>query len=410
MFLEVCSTQVIVGRVGGFTELSRLLIVGMLIIGIALLGALSAACEGEPPTATPEPTPRPTYTPIPTPTPTVTPTPAPTPTPTATPRPPLPTATPLPTPTATPKPILTPDDVLEVVRDSIVRVNVGSHQGSGFILDTDGHILTSSELIPVDGADILVTHATTGTVTATLVGRDERKGVALLRIMFASDVTPLNVTGDAYVPSGEHVVAVGFPGGAAGQFPAGLAGNVQARHEIDGTLFLQIDKQIAEGLTGGPLLNLNTDVVGIISPRTTEVLGPGASGSGLGVSIQSILANVNDLKQGATCFRPHNPEPKSINPIPPFPRLYQGTITINGQAAPVGTIVQARVAGYVTDVVVVTEAGTLPLMTVQPPEEDGYVGEEVQFYVNCFRTPETDNYVSDLRDPLGDIDLTIITA
>lgn len=387
---------------------------GVIAAGIVLAIGLSGACDGEPPTPTPTATPIPTYTPLPTHTPTVTPTPTITPTPTATPRPPLPTATPLPTPTATPKPIRTPEEVVAEVGNSIVRINVGNLQGTGFVLDEEGHIVTSSELIPLDAREIQVTHATTGSVLATLVGRDELRDVALLRLAVDAEIPPLSLVGDAFVPAGESIVAVGYPGGAGGQVPTGASGRIQARHEIGVTLFFQIDRQFAEGLSGAPIFNLNTDVVGIVSPRIVEVLGPGSTASGLGISVRSILSNAEDLKRGATCFRTHEPPVTSINPLPPFPRLYQGTVTIDGQPAPIGTSIQARIAGYVTDVELVVEAGKLPLMTVQPPEEAGYVGEEVRLYVNCFEVaiddPEKRVYVSDVSNPLVRIDLILTTT
>ena len=398
----------------GASGLLRLVLLGLITMGIVLAVGLSGACNGEPPTPTPTATPIPTYTPLPTHTPTVTPTPTITPTPTATPRPPLPTATPVPTPTATPKPIRTPEEVVAEVGDSIIRINVGNLQGTGFVLDEEGHIITSSELIPLDAGEIQVTHATTGSVLATLVGRDELRDVALLRLAFDAEIPPLSLVGDAFVPAGESIVAVGFPGGAGGQVPTGASGRIQARHEIGGTLVFQIDRQFVEGLSGAPIFNLNTDVVGIVSSRSEAVLGPGAAGSGLGVSIGSILADAENLKRGATCFRPHNPPPSTVNPVPPFPRLYQGTGTVNGAPAPVGTRIQARIAGYVTDVELVVEAGKLPLMTVQPPEEPGYVGEEVRFYVNCFEVaiddPEKRFYVSDVSNPLVSVDLILTTT
>lgn len=389
-------------------------LLGVIAVGIVLAIGLSGACNGEPRTPTPTPTPIPTYTPLPTHTPTATPTPTITPTPTATPRPPLPTATPLPTPTATPKPIRTPEEVVAEVRDSVVRINVGSRQGTGFVLDEEGHIVTSSELIPLDAREIQVTHATTGAVLATIVGRDELRDVALLRLAVDAEIPPLSLVGDAFVPTGESIVAVGYTGGAGGQVLTGASGRVQARHEIGVTLYLQIDRQFVEGLTGAPIFNLNTDVVGIVSPRIVEVLGPGSSASGLGIAIRSILSNVEDLKRGATCFRMHEPPVTSINPLPPFPRFYEGTVTIDGQPAPIGTRIQARIAGYITDVILVAETGKLPLVTVQPPEEPGYVGEEVRLYVNCFEVsiddPEKRIYVADVNDPVENIDLTLTTT
>ena len=399
--------------VGGriVSRLSKQKLIGALAVGFVLGLALIAGCnDGDSPTPTPWPTAVVAYTPLPTNTPTATPTPTVTPTPSATPRPPLPTATPQPTPTATPRPLLSVAEVIGLVEDSVVRVIVGNRQGTGFVLDASGYIVTSSDLVPLEGAEVFVYHPLTGSTAATIVGRDEFRDVVVLRPSVPGEIPPLSLLSDSYVPSGERIVAVGFPGGAAGQVPTGMAGGVQARYEIDNTLYFQIDTRFAEGLSGAPILNLNADVVGIVSPKNVQVLGPGSASVGLGVSIRSILSNVENLKRGASCFRPHKPEPGGVNAIPPFPRLFQGTVTLDGEPAPVGTLVQARVHGYVTEVATIARAGVLPLITVQPPEEEGYANEPVRFYVNCFEAPQTGTYIADINNPDEGIGLVITTA
>ena len=219
---------------------------GVVLLSVILALAAGAACNGQS-TPAPSPTPRPTYTPVATPTATATPTPTVTPTPTATPRPLLPTATPLPTPTPTPKPILKPIDVIPVVEGSTVRINIGNAQGTGFVFDDEGHILTSSDLIPLDATEIRVTHATIGTVRATLVGRDALKDVAVCSWTFLRR-SPLELVGDAFVPPNETIVAIGYLGGATGQGANGVSSRILARHEIGGTLYFQTETHSARAL------------------------------------------------------------------------------------------------------------------------------------------------------------------
>ena len=392
----------------------KLALSGVVLLSVILALAVGAACNGEA-TPAPPPTPRPTYTPLPTETATATPTPTVTPTPTATPRPPLPTATPLPTPTPTPKPILTPGDVIPVVQGSTVRINIGNAQGTGFVFDDEGHILTSSDLIPLDATEIRVTHATIGTVRATLVGRDALKDVAVLRLDVAAEIPPLELVGDAFVPPNETIVAIGYLGGATGQGANGVSSRIQARHEVGGTLYFQIETPFGEGLSGAPIFNLNTDVIGIVSLRNEHVLGPGQTGSGIGVSISSILSNVDQLKQGARFFLP-DPiceelvRPGLPEPVPVFPRIFTGRATLDGQPMLVGATIQARLGCYVTTIEIVETEGYYPLTYVGPQQEEGFAGRFVKFYLNGFLANETFAFEVDLSNPIVVLDLTAESA
>ena len=387
----------------------RLALSGVVLLSVILALAAGAACNGQA-TPVPTPTPRPTYTPLPTETATATPTPTVTPTPTATPRPPLPTATPLPTPTPTPKPIISLEDVVREVESSVVRINIGNTQGTGFVFDDEGHILTSSDLIPLDATEIRVTHATTGTVRATLVGRDARKDVAVLQLDVPAEIPALELVGDAFVPPSESIVAVGFPGGAAGQGATGLSGRIRTRHEIDETLYFQTDPAFGAGLNGAPILNLNAVVIGIVSLRNEQLLGPAQTSVGIGVSIGSILSNVDDLTKGAKFFLPNrncDVTNGSVPPLPPFPLFFSGQATLHGQPAPVGATIQARLECYITTFTFVREEGVYRNVHVAPPEEDdGFVGSPVKFYVNGFLADQTFNYRRSLSDPNETLDLT----
>ena len=160
---------------------------------------------------------------------------------------------------------------------------------------------------------------------------------------------------------------------------------------------------------------MNTDVIGIVSLRNEHVLGPGQTGSGIGVSISSILSNVDALKQGARFFaanpicadlvRPGLPEP-----IPVFPRIFTGRATLHGQPAPNGGTIQARLECYITTIGVIQTEGFYPLTYVGPQQEEGFEGRPVMFYINGFLANETFSFEVNLSDPIVPLDLSAGSA
>ncbi len=145
--------------------------------------------------------------------------------------------------------------------------------GSGFIISQDGFILTNHHV--VDGADeILVTLADKREFKARLIGSDRRTDVALVKI---------NVTG---LPSlrfgdpnklrvGEWVLAIGSPFGLENTVTAGIV-SAKGRDTGDYLPFIQTDVAVNPGNSGGPLLNMRGEVVGInsqIYSRTGGFMG-----------------------------------------------------------------------------------------------------------------------------------------
>ena len=294
-----------------------------------------------------------------------------------------------------------------------MRINIGNVQGTGFVFDDEGHILTSSDLIPLDATEIRVTHATTGTVRATLVGRDGRTDVAVLQLDVPAEIPALDLLGDDFVPPNESILAVGYPGGAGAQGPGRSEGRIQAHHEIGGALYFEIGTQFGAGFNGAPIFNLNTHVIGIVSLRNEQLLGHG--NSGIGVSISSLLSNVDALKQGARFFAP-NPvcgellRPGLPAPIPVFPRIFTGRATLHGQPAPAGGTIQARLGCYITSIEPLQTEGFYPLTYVGPQREEGFEGRPVKFYLNGFLANETFSFQVNLSDPIVPLDLNAGSA
>ncbi len=162
-------------------------------------------------------------------------------------------------------------------------------QGSGFIIDPTGYIVTNNHVID---------HATAITVTlndgtqhaARLVGRDQRTDLALLKIDDAGDHLPTVGFGDSdTAQAGDWVLAVGNPFGLGGTVTAGIV-SARGRDLHSGPFddFLQIDAPINRGNSGGPTFNLQGEVIGI----NTAIYSPNGGSVGIGFAIPSDMARM----------------------------------------------------------------------------------------------------------------------
>ncbi|MGB7181356.1 MAG: DegQ family serine endoprotease [Burkholderiaceae bacterium] len=145
--------------------------------------------------------------------------------------------------------------------------------GSGFILTADGIVMTNHHV--VDGADeIFVTLTDNREFKATLIGSDKRTDVAVVKI--DSNDLPHLVTGDPErLRVGEWVLAIGSPFGLENTVTAGIV-SAKGRDTGDYLPFIQTDVAVNPGNSGGPLINMQGQVVGInsqIYSRTGGFMG-----------------------------------------------------------------------------------------------------------------------------------------
>jgi 2-alkenal reductase len=140
--------------------------------------------------------------------------------------------------------------------------------GSGVIYDTRGDIITNRHII--DGAQTIDVGLQSGkTVPGVLIGQDPVADLAVVRIA-AGDAPGVATLGDsAQVRPGQHVIAIGNPQGFAGSVSHGI---VSGTDRVVGSLegMIQTDAAISPGNSGGPLVNANGEVIGIV---TNVVLG-----------------------------------------------------------------------------------------------------------------------------------------
>jgi len=170
--------------------------------------------------------------------------------------------------------------------------------GSGFIIDQEGYIVTNNHVVQ-DADQIKVKLANEDEFDATIVGRDPKTDLALIKIEGPANLVPLKIGDSDRLQIGSWVVAIGSPFGLEQTVTAGI---VSAKGRTIGSGpyddFIQTDASINPGNSGGPLLNMQGEVVGI----NTAII---ASGQGIGFAIPTNLAEgiIRQLKEGGSVTR-----------------------------------------------------------------------------------------------------------
>jgi 2-alkenal reductase len=226
-----------------------------------------------------------------------------------------PTAQPVPLPTAAtfveaaPEPVLAPQGLVELyerVNPGVVTIyifgpansaDVPLGQGSGFVIDAEGHIVTNQHV--VQGADeIEVDFASGFKAWATLLGTDPDSDLAVLKVEApAGELVPIPLGDSDTVRVGEQVVAIGNPFGLSGTMTVGVVSAIgrvlqSERQAPGGGAFsagdlIQTDAAINPGNSGGPLLNLSGQVIGVNRAITTDSFSASGSAvnSGVGFAV-----------------------------------------------------------------------------------------------------------------------------
>ncbi len=167
-------------------------------------------------------------------------------------------------------------------------------QGSGFVIDKEGHILTNYHVI-ADARQVEVTLHNRKKYKATVVGTDAPHDLAVIQIK-APDLVPA-VLGDSHnLQVGQKVYAIGNPFGLAGTMTRGIVSSIRPVREPNGAMIdeaIQTDAAINPGNSGGPLMNWHGEVIGINTMILSNV-GQNA-GIGFAIPINTAKAVLNDL-------------------------------------------------------------------------------------------------------------------
>jgi serine protease Do len=172
--------------------------------------------------------------------------------------------------------------------------------GSGFIISSDGYILTNNHVI-ADADEILVRLADRSEMKAKLVGTDPRSDVALLKIE-GKDLPVLKLGKSQDLKAGQWVVAIGSPFGFDHTVTQGIVSAVGRSLPNENYVpFIQTDVPINPGNSGGPLFNLAGEVVGINSQIYTR--SGGFMGVSFAIPIDVAMDVSNQLKSGGKVSR-----------------------------------------------------------------------------------------------------------
>ena len=162
----------------------------------------------------------------------------------------------------------------------------GTSLGSGFIIDPGGYIVTNNHVISDADEITVILHDDTN-LKAEVVGRDTKTDIALLKVKTDKPL-PAAIWGDSDASRvGDWVLAIGNPFGLGGSVTAGIL-SARQRDINSGPYddFLQTDASINRGNSGGPMFNMDGEVIGI----NTAIYSPSGGSIGIGFAIPSSLA------------------------------------------------------------------------------------------------------------------------
>jgi S1-C subfamily serine protease len=176
--------------------------------------------------------------------------------------------------------------------------------GSGFIINEDGRILTNSHVLAGQGK-IQVTLSNHDIYEATILARDQRNDLGLIKITPKKKLPVLRLGDSDGIQVGQKVLAIGNPFGLEGTLTTGIISSLgrtirdEKAQEMEG--MVQTDAAINPGNSGGPLLDSMGNVIGI----NTAIYGPGGNiGIGFAMPINRAKTMLDEYRQGRRFTRP----------------------------------------------------------------------------------------------------------
>ncbi len=158
--------------------------------------------------------------------------------------------------------------------------------GSGFIVDSSGYIVTNNHVIQ-DADEITVILQDDTNLPATLVGRDKKTDLALLKVETKKPLSAVGWGDSDRIRVGDWILAIGNPFGLGGTVTTGII-SARARDINSGPYddYLQTDAPINRGNSGGPMFNMDGEVIGV----NTAIFSPSGGSIGIGFAIPSTMA------------------------------------------------------------------------------------------------------------------------
>ncbi len=183
------------------------------------------------------------------------------------------------------------------LKDSVVLIQTNLGLGSGFVYDTEGHIITNHHVIE-NATTIQVTFLDGNITSANVVGMDIYSDLAVIKVdPEVTTLEPVVLGASSDLTVGEPVAAMGNPFGLSDTLTAGIVSSVERTLEAEGNYviidIIQIDAAVNPGNSGGPLVNLKGQVVGV----NTAIQSETGTFTGIGFAIPSdtVKREIGDL-------------------------------------------------------------------------------------------------------------------
>lgn len=196
----------------------------------------------------------------------------------------------------------TTEGVASVVRPSVVEIYTYSDSrhstlagtGSGIVISKDGYIVTNAHVLQSDGYHVIKTYDDE-TLNAKIIGRDSKTDIAIIKVSGA-ELQPAVLGDSDEVTVGEQVMAIGNPAGLSGSVTDGIVSAVNREIKSDSTGFkmncIQTNADISPGNSGGALVNMYGQVIGITS---SKYVSSSYEGLGFAISINDAQPIIEEL-------------------------------------------------------------------------------------------------------------------
>ena len=171
-------------------------------------------------------------------------------------------------------------------------------QGSGFIISTDGFVVTNAHVV-ANAEEVIVTMTDKREFKAKVIGTDARTDIAVLKID-ATGLPKVTIGNSDKLRAGEWVLAIGSPFGFENTVTAGIV-SAKSRETGDLAAFIQTDAAVNPGNSGGPLFNTRGEVVGINSQIFTGT--GGYLGISFAIPVNTAMEVANQLMKGGKVRR-----------------------------------------------------------------------------------------------------------
>lgn len=194
------------------------------------------------------------------------------------------------------------EGVAAIVRPSVVEIYTYNNAartdlectGSGIIISEDGYIVTNAHVLEADGYHSIKTHEDK-VYKAEIVGRDSKTDIAVIKVN-ASNLQPATLGNSDEVVVGEEVMAIGNPAGLSGTVTNGIVSAVNRKIKGQTTAFemdcIQTNADISPGNSGGALVNMYAQVIGITSSKYASTT---LEGLGFAISINEARPIIEEL-------------------------------------------------------------------------------------------------------------------